>query len=213
MAHRKRTWTAVALLGLTSVGLAFGGMRATDPPKVGEKAPVFKLTDTEEEKFDLEETLKRDDVKAVVLEWFNPGCPYVVKHHQRFTTMKKLDREFREEGVVWIAINSGAEGKQGAGIETNREYKKKWAIDYPILLDESGKVGKAYGATNTPHMFVIGKEGNLVYKGAIDDNRSPSTLGETNYVKQALQEYLAGETVSTPETKAYGCGVKYNSRG
>lgn len=177
----------------------------TAPPKVGEDAPKFKLTDTDGKEHSLEKYL--EEGKTVVLEWFNPGCPVVKKHHRDNPTMKETYEEFRTENVVWLAINSGAEGKQGHGKELNAETRTEWKIEYPVLLDESGKVGRAYGAKTTPHMYVISTEGKVVYMGAIDDRRKPA--GEVNYVEKALRQHLAGETITTAETTPYGCGVKY----
>jgi peroxiredoxin len=172
---------------------------------IGQKAPAFELKDTEGK------TVKLSDFagKVVVLEWFNPECPYVVKHHGDNKTMANTYAKYKDKGVVWLAINSGAPGKQGAGLEINAQHKKDWKIEYPILLDESGKVGKAYGSKNTPTMFIIDATGNLAYMGAIDNDNSAKKLGSINYVDQALGQILAKETVSSPVTKAYGCSVKY----
>lgn len=172
---------------------------------VGAPAPTFTLTDTDGKAFNLAD----HKGKVVVLEWFNPGCPYVVKHHEKLDTMTATQGAFKDKGVVWVAVNSGAPGKEGAGLEKNKEAKAKWHMEYPVLLDESGMVGKMYGAKTTPHMYIINAEGTLVYAGAIDNNSSASKAGDTNYVSQALTQVLAGETVSTAETKPYGCSVKY----
>lgn len=123
--------------------------------------------------------------------------------------MNDLAAEFTSKDVVWVAINSGAAGKQGAGLELNKKFKDEWKISYPILLDETGEVGKMYGAKTTPHMYVIDTDGTLKYAGAIDNNPSATNLGDVNYVRQALNEVLSGETVTTPETRPYGCSVKY----
>lgn len=172
---------------------------------VGQAAPAIELKDTDGN------TVKLSDFKGkiVVLEWFNPQCPYVVKHHKDHTTMVDTYTKFKDKGIVWLAINSGAPGKEGAGQEASAKAKKDWKIPFPILLDEAGKVGKAYGSKNTPGMFVIDATGNLAYMGAIDNDDSPTKLGTTNYVDQAITQLLAKETVATPVTKAYGCGVKY----
>lgn len=177
--------------------------------KVGEKAPDFKVKDTDGKEHTLSQYTKEG--KIVVLEWFNSGCPFVVKHHERFKTMKETSEKFKDQGVVWIAVNSGAPGKQGAGLELNKEIKKKWEIAYPILLDEEGTVGRAYDAKTTPHMYIIDKAGVLRYAGAIDNDNSPARLGTINYVEKALKELLAGETIEITETKPYGCSVKYGS--
>lgn len=173
--------------------------------KVGETAPAFELTDTDGK------TVKLADYKdkIVVLEWFNPECPVIVKHHKTQTTFNDLYKEFEAKGVVFLAINSGASGMQGHGKELNAKMKKEFALPYPVLLDESGKVGKAYGAKTTPHVFIIGKDGKLAYQGAVDNQKKPGDKDYKSYAKQALDQVIKGETVTESETKPYGCGVKY----
>ncbi len=131
---------------------------------IGQEAPAIELKDTDGK------TVKLSDFKGkiVVLEWFNPGCPYVVKHHGKNTTMVDTFNKFKDKGVVWLAINSGAPGNEGAGQEASATAKKEWKIPFPILLDESGKVGKSYGAKNTPAMFVIDANGKLAYMASGD---------------------------------------------
>jgi len=179
--------------------------------RVGEKAPEFTLTDTDGKVVKLADLLADKDTKAVVVEWFNPECPFVVKHYEKNTTMPDTFNAFKDKGVKWVAINSGAPGKEGAGKQLNADIKKKWKIEYPILLDESGETGRAYGATNTPHMFVIQKDGVLAYAGAIDNDKSAAKAGNKNYVRNALESIVKGETVAESETKAYGCSVKYGA--
>jgi hypothetical protein len=121
-----------------------------------------------------------------------------------------------DKGVVWLAVNSGAAGKQGADAAQNAEAVKSWSIPNPILRDEGGSVGKAYGATNTPNMFVIDKTGKVVYAGAIDNSpdgegKSPRGGKLVNYVDAALDDVAAGRPVQTSVTKPYGCSVKYGS--
>lgn len=178
---------------------------------VGKKAPAFTLTDLDGK------TVKLADFKdkVVVLEWFNPGCPFVKKSHTVGSLVDTAKR-VQKDGVVWLSINSGGAGKQGADPKENVEAVKTFAMTNPVLLDADGTVGKAYGATNTPHMFVIDKKGTLVYAGAIDN--SPDGEGKSapdgklvNYVDAALGELAAGKAVTTSTTKAYGCGVKYGS--
>ncbi len=195
---------AVCALAASAPTVGPDDLEPTAAPKIGEKAPNFTLTDTEGKKHDLKAYV--EDGKTVVLEWFNPGCPWVKRAHESDTMKTTFDR-FKKEDVVWLAINSGGPGKQGHGVKVNADAKEKWDIEYPILLDEDGKVGKAYGAKTTPHMYVISSEGVLVYKGAIDNQKKES--GEENHVKQALRQHLAGETIEKAETKAYGCKVHY----
>jgi len=176
---------------------------------VGHAAPDFTLTDTTGAEFTLSEVLAEDGVNAVVLEWFNPDCPFVKKHHMHNQTMASTASKFKADGVRWFAINSGAEGKQGAGLERNKSAASEFGIEYPILMDPYGEVGQMYQARTTPHMYVINGDGVLVYAGAIDDDPSIRKVGETNYVKAALKSVLANKPVETSESKAYGCSVKY----
>jgi len=127
-----------------------------------------------------------------------------------------IAKQQTDAGVVWLAINSGAEGKQGFAVETNQEAVKTWALTHPVLRDPTGTVGKAYGATNTPNLFVIDPAGTVVYAGAIDNSpdgegESPTDGALVNYVDAALADLAAGRPIATPLTKPYGCGVKYAS--
>lgn len=179
------------------------GDKAQGGAKIGEAAPAFEAKDLDGK------TVKLSDFKGkvVVLEWFNPGCPIVVMHYEA-DTMNKTIAKFKDKNVVWLRVNSGAPGKQGADPEENKAAKKDWNIATPILLDSEGTVGRAYGARTTPHCFVINQDGVLVYNGAID-NGKPGKVGDVNHVEKAVTQVLAGETVTTAETKPYGCSVKY----
>jgi len=184
---------------------------AGSSPVIGKAAPDFALKDLDGK----EVKLAAYKGKTVVLEWFNPGCPFVQRSHSVGSLVDTAKRRTKD-GVVWLAINSGAPGKQGAEVAMNVEAVKKWAMPNPVLRDESGKVGKAYGATNTPNMFVIDKSGTVVYAGAIDN--SPDGEGKSaeggklvNYVDAALDDLAAGRKVQTAVTRPYGCSVKYGS--
>lgn len=181
----------------------------TEKAELGKPAPDFTLKDLDGK----EVRLSSFKGKVVVLEWFNPGCPFVNKAHT-MGSLKDAPKRHTSAGVVWLAVNSSAAGKQGNGLEANRTGAKGFGMDYPVLLDESGDVGKRYGATNTPHMFVVDAKGTLVYRGAIDN--SPDGEGQSaeggklvNFVDAAIVDLGAGRAVATSETKAYGCGVKY----
>ncbi|MBL9037241.1 MAG: thioredoxin family protein [Archangium sp.] len=199
-----RTLLMVAVMAVSGSTLAAGA-------ELGAAAPDFSLKDLDGK------TVKLADFKGktVVLEWFNPECPYVKASHTKGSLVDTAKKQ-TAKGIVWLSINSGAVGKQGAGVEKNREGVKTFAMSNPVLLDETGATGKAYGATNTPHVFVINKDGKLVYRGAIDnspDGEGASPTGGTlvNYVNAALDDLAAGRPVKTNDTKAYGCGVKYGS--
>ena len=186
---------------------------ASDTPlqvaQVGKPAPDFTLTDTEGKTHRLSDYTAQG--KVVILEWFNPDCPFVQKQHKRTHNMIETQAMAAKMGVVWLAVNSNAPGKQGSGLERNRKAKDEYEMDYPILMDEDGRVGRLYRAKTTPQMFLIDAEGILLYDGAIDNDPSPDKLGTVNYVKQALTEHAAGKAISEAETKSYGCSVKYAS--
>jgi peroxiredoxin len=170
------------------------------------QAPDFTLEDLDGK----EVSLSQHRGKTVVLEWFNPGCPFVQHAHGK-GPLKGMGERMAQQGVVWLAINSGAPGKQGAGVDTNKKAAGDWNIRYPILLDESGEVGKAYGAKTTPHMYVINAEGKLVYRGGLDNAPMGEVRGDSriNYLEDALAALAAGKPIEPAEAQPYGCSVKY----
>src|SRR5204862_8328889 len=182
---------------------------AADSPAVGTNAPDFSLTDSKGKT----QTVSQYKGKYVMLEWFNPECPFVKKHYGS-GNMQKLQEEFTAKGVVWLTIDSSAPGLEGnlTAEQANAKIADWKAHSSALLLDPDGKAGRTYGAKNTPHMFVINPEGKIVYEGAIDSKPTPNPsdiTSATNYVKVALEESLAGKTVSNANTKPYGCSVKY----
>jgi peroxiredoxin len=197
------------LLAIIFTTLVSGTLIAAEAPKVGAAAPDFSLRDVNGKTHSLG-TLKG---KYVVLEWFNPGCPFVQKHYKS-ENMQSLQKRFTAKGVAWLTIDSSAPGAQGS--LTPEEAKKRLA-DWPmnptaLLLDPEGKVGHEYAATNTPHMYVIDPSGKLIYSGAIDNKPTPDPddiKGATNYVQAALTEAMAGKPVTVPNSRAYGCSIKY----
>ena len=159
------------------------------------------------------QTLSQYKGKYVVLEWFNPECPFVKKHYGS-GNMQKLQEEFTGKGVVWLTIDSSAPGKEGnlTADQANAKMSEWKTNSTALLLDPDGKAGRTYGAKNTPHMFVINPEGKVIYEGAIDSKATPNPAdiaSSTNYVKVALDESLAGKPVTTPSSRPYGCSVKY----
>jgi peroxiredoxin len=178
---------------------------AATPAAVGQKAPAFELTDTDGRTHSLADYAG----KTVVLEWFNPDCPFVVYAHGKSGPLASQPARVMDADTVWLAINSGAPGKQGHGLDRNRAARTEYGMTYPVLLDDTGDVGRAYGARTTPHMFVIDPAGTLVYAGGLDD-APMGKGGSTNYVDACVTELDAGRPVSTPSAKAYGCSVKYD---
>lgn len=184
---------------------------AASPAALGSLAPDFTLPDLDGKAVSLS-TFRG---KTVVLEWFNPDCPFVRASHGK-GSLKDAAERHQKAGVVWLAINSAAPGKQGSGRETNVQGRDRFGLEHPILLDESGKIGKLYGAERTPHLYVIDPKGTLVYRGAIDNSpdgegESPTSGALVRHVDVALAELAQGKPISVPETKAYGCSVKYGS--
>ena len=189
--------------------LATTTLLAFDSPPVGSAAPDFSLTDAKGKTH----SLSQYKGKYVVLEWFNPECPFVKKHYGS-GNMQKLQDEYTGKGVVWFSIDSSAPGSEGnLSPEQAEKVTTTWKTKHTaLLLDPEGKAGRVYGAKNTPHMFVINPEGKVIYEGAIDSKASPNPAdipSSTNYVKVALDESLAGKPVTTANTKPYGCSVKY----
>ena len=177
--------------------------------KLNEQAPNFKLADSNSK----EHSLSDFSGKIVVLEWINFECPFVKKHYNS-QNMQSLQLKYTKKDVVWLSINSSAEGKQGnfSNDEINNRIKNLNAKMSAYLIDADGNVGKLYGAKTTPHMYIIDKEGKLVYAGGIDDKASTDIedIEEAeNYVSLALDELLAGKNVSLQTSKPYGCSVKY----
>jgi peroxiredoxin len=185
---------------------------------LGQAAPDFTLTDSD----GAAHTLSQLRGKTVVLEWFNPDCPFAKFAHQK-GPLKDMAARVARPDLVWLSINSGAPGKQGHGVERNKQARAEYAIQNAVLLDESGTVGRAYGAQKTPHLFVIDKNGVLVYRGGVDnapmgevDPARPLPPGAApgsgvNYVDAALDDLAHGRAVRLPDTPAYGCAVKYES--
>ena len=176
--------------------------------QVGDAAPEFELPNLQAQPVKLSDFRG----KYVVLEWFNPGCPFVKYVWDEDVMPPTVTAALSRGDAVWIGINSGAPGLQGHGVDANTSAAKKWDIAHTILLDETGAVGRAYGAKTTPHMYIVDPEGKLVYNGAIDDAPMGRKTGApVNYVNAAMGKLWEGQAVGTPQTAPYGCSVKYGS--
>jgi len=144
--------------------------------------------------------------KIVVLEWFNLDCPFVKYHYDTATTMVDLANRYKGKNVVWLAINSTGNTTP----KENKKFTRKHKLPYPILDDRSGEVGRTYGAKTTPHIYIIDRNGFVVYKGAVDNSpMGGQKEGVINYVDKALAELTANRQVSIQDTEPYGCSVKY----
>jgi hypothetical protein len=189
------------------VALSFAGSAYAQ--KVGEPAPEFQATDSRGQVHKLSEYRG----KFVVLEWHNNGCPYTRKHYES-GNMEHLQKEWTARGVIWFTVISSAPGEQGyvTAQQENDYLVRMNASPTAALLDPQGQVGRLYAAKTTPHMFIINPAGLLIYDGAID-NKPTTDLSDIatakNYVSQALEEAMAGKSVSIPTSRPYGCSVKY----
>ena len=187
-------WFALSLSGLlVAVNVSAAGM-------VGKQAPTFSLVDEAGKSHNLESYRG----KTVVLEWTNPQCPFVVRHYDA-GTMKRLAEATAGDGVVWLAVNSS----HFTSSKETKAWASKYGHTFPTLQDPSGKVGKAYGAKTTPHMFVIDGAGVVRYDGAIDSDPWVKEKSSENYVRAAIMDLKAKRPVGKDSVKPYGCSVKY----
>ncbi len=178
-------------------------------PMVGKPAPDFSAIDSN----GVHHALSAQRGSIVVLEWTNHDCPFVRKHYGS-GNMQALQREAKDQGVVWWSIISSAPGKQGyvSPAEANELMISRQAAPAAVLLDSNGTIGQLYGARTTPHMYIIDPQGTLVYMGGIDDKPStnPADIAtENNYVRTALDALEHGQSVEPSSTRSYGCSVKY----
>ncbi len=178
---------------------------------VGQNAPDFIAKDT------AGKAVKLTDFKGkhIVLEWVNPNCPFVKKHYEASANMQETQKEvLAKKDTVWLAINSTTTTHQDYMTPSALDawMKAKSAKTTAVLMDESGAIGKSYGAKTTPHMYIIDPKGTLVYAGGIDSIRSSSANDipkATNYVKVAMDQVLSGKSIATPTSLPYGCSIKY----
>ena len=170
----------------------------------GRRAPDFEL-----DSFDgRTASLSKYKGRVIVLEWLNPDCPFSRYHHETKSTMVDLAKKYQGKEVVWLGVNS----TNATTPEANRAFAKKYKVPYPILDDRAGRLGRAFGARTTPHIFIIDKDGYIVYNGAIDSapmGKLSEGAEAINYVDQALTALTLGQEVPTPATPPYGCSVKY----
>lgn len=171
--------------------------------EIGKPAPAFELPTVDGK------TVKLADSKGktVVLEWFNAACPYCVYAYGEKGPLRKLPEELQKKGVVWLSIVSEKPENKGGKVETTKKFMEENGVRVPMLLDPDGKVGRAYGAKTTPHVFVIDGKGTLVYAGALDNAPFGKVEGDgepVSYLEAAIADLAAGKKIEKPETKAYG---------
>jgi hypothetical protein len=184
---------------------------AQQPATVGQAAPNFSAKDVNGKTVSLADFKG----KTVVLEWVNPGCPYVRKHYNG-GNMQSTQQDALSKNMVWLAINSTETGHPDylPPVKLAAWMKEQKSAATHTLMDEDGKIGKAYAARTTPHMYIINPQGLLVYAGGIDSIPSASASDipkATNYAKVSMAEIASGKTLSNSITRPYGCSVKYKS--
>lgn len=211
MTTTRRAALAALCMGSGLAGAALIAAPAFAAPSLGKPAPAFQAIDANGRTRSLAEFKG----KTVVLEWTNNGCPYVQKHYNS-GNMQGLQRQAAKDGVVWLTVISSAPATQGylTAAQARAWKAKEKAAPTAVLLDPRGRVGRAYEAKATPHMYVVDKAGTLVYMGGIDDRpyQDPESLkGAKNYVLAALGDLKAGRPVAQAATRAYGCSVKYGA--
>lgn len=206
-ASRRAVMAAAVALGATFLMSA----NAAAAPAVGQKAPDFVAIDTAGRQHRLSDFAG----KYVVLEWTNPGCPFVRKHYGS-GNMPATQKSATEQGVVWLAVNSTERAASDYLSPADLEawMKSQSAAPTAVLMDEDGMIGQAYAARTTPHLFIIDPQGTLIYAGGIDSipsARVDDIKTATNYVNQALGEAFGGKPISAATTRAYGCAIKYKT--
>jgi hypothetical protein len=206
-ASRRAVMAAAVALGATFLMSS----NAVAAPGVGQKAPDFVAVDTAGKQHRLSDFAG----KFVVLEWTNPGCPFVRKHYGS-GNMPATQKAATEKGVVWLAVNSteraASDYLKPAALEA--WMKEHSAAPTAVLMDEDGVIGRAYAARTTPHLYIIDPKGVLVYAGGIDSiasSRVEDIKTATNYVNQALGEAFGGKPISAATTRPYGCSIKYKA--
>ena len=209
--ERHRVLAIALCCAVGIVALSAGMQPAIAEVRVGAPAPAFTLTDSNGRHHSLADFKG----KTVVLEWTNHDCPFVRKHY-RSNNMQALQKKWTGQGVAWLSVISSGPGREGhvTPQQANQLTADRSAAPSAVLLDPTGQAGRAYGARATPHMYVINREGALVYMGGIDDQptaRVEDVKGAKNFIDAALSEIAQGKPVSVPTSRAYGCSIKYAS--
>jgi peroxiredoxin len=206
-AASRRALAAIAACMIAALGL--WGQPVGAGVAAGDQAPDFVLEAVDGKTH----TLSAQRGRYVVLEWTNPGCPFVAKHYDS-RNMPALQQRYRDQGVVWWSISStNPSSTDWLPVDELTDRMRAWdAVPSALLLDEDGQVGRAWGAKTTPQMFVIDPDGKVVYAGAIDDRRStnPAHVADSrNWVEATFDDIAAGRPIAMPGTTPYGCSVKY----
>lgn len=174
--------------------------------EVGDTATDFKLKNVDGKMVSLSDY---KSAKGFIIAFDCNTCPVSKAYNER---IQALNKKYAPLGFPLIAINPNSPDlSSGDSFDEMVKYAKRKGYSFPYLYDETQATVRAFGATNTPHMFVLTKSGNdykVAYIGAIDDNSRDEDDVKTKYVEAAVDALLAGKAVEKPRTKAVGCGVK-----
>jgi peroxiredoxin len=199
----------IALLGSAALpgSIRLASARAT--AQVGKPAPAFKVPDTDGRIRQLADFAG----KPVVLEWTSPSCPFVRAQYQS-GVMQELQKLAAKQGAVWLSVLSTHPSRRdylppGKAMAL---HDGRRAASSALLMDAEGTLGKAYGAVVTPHIFIVGADGKLVYAGATGDKsttQADEVRTSRSFIREALADLAAGRKVATPTSRPFGCTVAY----
>lgn len=200
-----------SILGSLALLMLFGAFAhnsgaLNDGYSVGDKATDFRLRNIDGKMVSLSDY---KDARGFLLIFTCNTCPYAVAYEDRIIA---LDKKYKEKGVPVIAINpNNPEVQPGDSFEKMQQRAREKGFTFPYLLDEGQEVYPRYGATRTPHVFLLENtaEGHIVrYIGTIDDNYQDAGAVETRYVEDAVDAMLQGRKIEIPTTRAIGCSIK-----
>lgn len=194
-----------------SIGIALSALTGITYAEELKAAPNFKAKDAN----GVEHSLTQYKGKVLVLHFTNPGsptsgkdgCPYEVPRYEK-KVYQGTANKVKSAGGIYLAVNSTSYNTA----QDSLDIAKKYAVNFDTLIDSDGIVGKAYQARSTPHIFVINKDGKLVYDGAFNDNATPDASKDAtakNYLVEAVTAANKGTIPEVSKTRSYGCGIKY----
>jgi len=177
--------------------------------EVGDIVGEFKLKNVDGKMIALSDYLSG---KGVIVIFDCNTCPYSKAYNDRIIGLHK---KYSSAGYPVVAINANDAGiSPGDSYDAMVAYAKEKDYNFPYLVDETQDVAKAFGASNTPHVYILKKDGKsfkVVYKGAIDNNTKDASAADKKYVEEAIDALLAGKEVPTGKTKAIGCTIKWRN--
>jgi peroxiredoxin len=200
--------TLLTILLAFFIGSSFDAMDKSGY-QIGDNATDFELKNVDGTIISLGDY---PDAKGFIIAFTCNTCPFSVMYEQRIID---LHNEYAPKGFPVIAINPNDPVKQpGDSFDKMKARAQEKNYPFPYLVDETQAITKAYGATNTPHMYVLQKENDnysVKYIGAIDNNPKESDKASKRYINDALDALIRGEDVPEKETKAVGCTIKWKS--